>query len=134
MRKIICNNETGDESSHASMGGGGLRQFAANKIISDKGFIETLKLLLQTKHSMLLKCVLDILSVICPMYLFNYFRISLPESDFDFQFVETLLQALEDYDEEYFKSMSSFILFQLLEKPTIQSIFQQYNGTKIVIK
>ena len=58
----------------------------------------------------------------------------LPDSEFDVQFIEALLQGLEDYDEDYYKSRIVIILRQLLDKSSIQSIFLHYNGTKITIE
>ena len=58
----------------------------------------------------------------------------LPDSEFDVQFIEALLQGLEDYDEDYYKSRIVIILRQLLDKSSMQSIFLHYNGTKITIE
>ncbi len=47
--------------------------------------------------------------------------------------MEALLQALEDYDEEY-KIRVAWIVSQLLDKPTMQQLFSQYKGTEITIE
>jgi len=55
------------------------------------------------------------------------------ESASDIPFIQALLQALEDYDEEY-KIRVAWILSQLLDKPSLQQIFSKYNGTLLTIE
>jgi len=57
----------------------------------------------------------------------------LPDSELDEQFIKTLLQGLEDYDEDFYKVRIVGILVQLLDKPSIQEIFIRNNGMQITI-
>jgi hypothetical protein len=59
---------------------------------------------------------------------------SLSDSELDEQFIKTLLQGLEDYDEDYYKVRIVGILVQLLDKHSIQEIFIKNNGTQITIE
>jgi len=61
------NKEGDQESPKRSINISGLRQSAAKRMLENKDFTGTLKLLTQTKHHLLLHCVLETLSAISPM-------------------------------------------------------------------
>ena len=58
------NKESGQESPKRNMNVSGLRQSVAKKMLNNKEFVESLKLLTQTKHHLLLQCVLETLLAI----------------------------------------------------------------------
>jgi len=50
---------------------GGLRVSAGKRMLESKEFVETLKLLTNTKHPLLLQCVLETLASIPALYFLN---------------------------------------------------------------
>ena len=48
-----------------------LRQLAGKRVIESKEFFDTLKSLTNTKHSLLLQCILETLNAIPNMYFIN---------------------------------------------------------------
>lgn len=126
MKKIWTISINSPESPKKASLSNDLRQLAGKKMLENKDFLDSLKLLASTRHSLLLQCVLETLNAIPNMIAFE-------DSTVDITFINCLIQILEDYLEDY-KVKVGKLITKLLDKPNMQLLLVKYKITNIAIE